>query len=90
MNEALHIASLVIHVLPAAVEQVAQSMATVEAAHVHGTHPNGKLVITLEGPSAAFIMDQVALIRQIAGVINVSLVYQHTEPLHSLNEGVTL
>ncbi|MBP7646607.1 MAG: chaperone NapD [Comamonas sp.] len=90
MNEELHIASLVIHVLPAAVEQVAQSMATVETAHVHGTHPNGKLVITLEGPSAAFIMDQVALIRQIAGVINVSLVYQHTEPLHSLNEGVTL
>lgn len=90
MNEDLHIASLVVHVLPASLERVVQAMSGIEPAQVHGTHPDGKVVVTLEGHSAAFIMDQITLIRQIAGVLNVSLVYQHTEPLHSLNEGVTL
>ena len=39
--------------------------------------------------SADFILDQVAHIRLIDGVLNVSLVYQHAEPRQLLNEGVS-
>lgn len=88
MTDELHIASLVVHVVPAALQQVEQALPRVDSAVVHGSHPDGKLVVTLEGPSAAFIMDQVSAIREIKGVINVSLVYQHTEPQHSFQEGV--
>ena len=89
MNEELHIASLVVHVVPQALTQVEQALAADAAMQVHGTHPDGKLVVTLEGATADEIMDQISQIRLIEGVLNVSLVYQHTEPRQLLNEGVT-
>ena len=88
MTDELHIASLVVHVTPSTLHHVEQSLAQVESAATHGSHPDGKLVVTLEGGSADFIMDQIAQIREIQGVINVSLVYQHTEPQSSLQEGI--
>lgn len=84
----LHIASLVVHVHPQALNQVAQGLLQVDDAQVHGTHPDGKLVVTLEGPNAGAIMDKVAQIQQIEGVLNVSLVYQHAESRHFLNQEV--
>lgn len=84
----LHIASLVLHVMPQTLSHVAQALLQVDDAQVHGTHPDGKLVVTLEGPHAGAIMDKVAQIQQIAGVLNVSLVYQHAEPRHFMNQEV--
>lgn len=84
----LHIASLVVHVMPQTLSHVAQALLLVDDAQVHGTHPDGKLVVTLEGPNAGAIMDKVAQIQQIAGVLNVSLVYQHAEPRHFMNQEV--
>lgn len=89
MTEEMHIASLVVHVVPDALRSIESALAAYEEMQVHGTHPDGKLVVTLEGSTAADIMDQVSQIRQIEGVLNVSLVYQHTEPRQLLNEGVT-
>lgn len=89
MVDELHIASLVVHTMPQALDPVEQALAKMGSIQVHGTHPDGKLVVTLAGPSADFIMDQVAQIRLIDGVLNVSLVYQHAEPLQLLNEGVS-
>jgi len=88
MKDELHIASLVVHVMPQALGAVEQALLAMDDMQVHGTHPDGKLVVTLEGPTAANIMDQIAEIRQITDVLNVSLVYQHTEPRQSLNEGI--
>lgn len=80
MVEEMHIASLVVHVLPAALNNIERELADHDDMQVHGTHPDGKLVVTLEGATAGEIMNQVSQIRLIAGVLNVSLVYQHTEP----------
>ncbi len=88
VTDEIHIASLVVHVMPQALSRVEQGLAGVVDAQVHGTHPDGKLVVTLEGPNASAIMDKVAQIQQIAGVLNVSLVYQHAEPRHFLNQEV--
>lgn len=88
MTDELHIASVVVHIHPDTLQHVEQALRQRQDMQVHGTHPDGKLVVTLEGPSASHIMDLISDIRQIAGVLNVSLVYQHTEPSHLLNEGV--
>ena len=85
----VHIASLVVHVLPQTLARVAQGLLQVDDAQVHGSHPDGKLVVTLEGPNAGAILDKVAQIQQLDGVLNVSLVYQHAEPRHFLNQEVT-
>lgn len=87
MTDEVHIASLVVHVDPRSLSGVEQGLQAVVSAQVHGTHPDGKLVVTLEGPSASAIMDDVAQIQQIEGVLNVSLVYQHAEPRHLMNQG---
>ena len=89
MADELHIASLVVHTMPQALDPVGQALTTMGPVQVHGTHPDGKLVVTLEGPSADFILDQVAQIRLVDGVLNVSLVYQYAEPRQLLNEGVS-
>lgn len=88
MNDELHITSLVVHVIPQALEQVAQKLPAIDGAQVHGSHPSGKLVVTLEASHARDILDRVAQIEQLKGVINASLVYQHVESWQSLNQGV--
>ena len=49
MSDELHIASLVVHVAPASLTGVAQAVTGVDGLVLHGTHPSGKLVVTLEG-----------------------------------------
>ena len=88
-SDELHITSLVVHVVPDAMAEVEQQLGAVEGLHLHGSHPSGKLVITLEAPWAGVILDRVSQIERIPGVINASLVYQHAESWQSLNQGVS-
>lgn len=81
MSEELHIASLVVHALPARLPTVSRRITALPLACVHGASPAGKLVVTLEGDSAHHIVDQVGAIQHIPGVLNVALVYQHIEPV---------
>lgn len=85
----LHITSLVVHVLPQSLAQVAAGVVAIQGAQVHGSHPAGKLVVTLEAPHAREILDCVSQIEQLDGVINASLVYQHVENWQTLNQEVT-
>ena len=88
-NTDLHITSLVVHVLLKALEQVVVGIVKIKGAQIHGSHPAGKLVITLEARHARDILDCVSQIEQLDGVINASLVYQHVENWQSLNQEVT-
>ena len=87
--EELHITSLIVHAAPAALAGVRALIATIAGAEIHGADEQvGKLVITLEAPNSHAILDQVALIQQSPGVITVAMVYQHAEPLESLNSEI--
>jgi nitrate reductase NapD len=85
MNDELHIISLIVHAMPARNEQVCTAIRALPNARIHGSDANGKLVITLEAPTSAEIVDQVGTIQRTHGVINVTMVYQHVESLESLN-----
>lgn len=86
MTEELHITSLVVHAMPAALALTCESIAALPGAQIHGANEaSGKLVVTLEAPSSHAILDQVSLIQQFRGVITVAMVYQHAESLESLN-----
>lgn len=82
-TDELHITSLVVHVVPDQLTAVEQALSQVDGLQVHGTHPTGKLVVTLEAPRAGVILDRVAQIQEIPGVINASLVYQHADSRQS-------
>lgn len=85
MTGDLHITSLVVHAAPARSVAVGASIARIEQARIHGSDPQGRFVVTLEAATAGAILDQVTQIQQLAGVIGVAMVYQHVEPLDSLN-----
>jgi len=82
----LHIASLVVHALPSRLPQVSAAIAALPGACVHGNAPNGKLVVTLEAPGAALLLDAVARIQAFDGVLSAALVYQCADTLEAMNE----
>jgi len=81
-----HIASLVVHTLPHRVDAVADQVATLPGAEIHAVAALGKLVVTLEAPGSGPILDTIATIQRIDGVINAALVYQCADTLESMNE----
>jgi nitrate reductase NapD len=84
----LHITSLVLHALPRHLDRVRRGIAAVQGAELHAAGPTGKLVVTLEAPSAKQIMARVAELQSIDGVISAVLVYQHAESLEKMNEEI--
>ena len=85
----IHISSLVVHVVPDRLAEVENQLLNIGDLQVHGTHPSGKLVVTLEAPGAGEILDHIAQIQQIPGVINASLVYQHADSRQSFDQGAS-
>jgi len=85
----LHIASLVVHALPPRLSQVSVTIAALPGACVHASAPNGKLVVTLEAPGAAPLLDAVARIQALDGVLSAALVYQCADTLEAMNEDIS-
>lgn len=85
MADELHITGVLVHVQPASQAEVCSVITGLAEARIHADDGSGKLVVTLEAPSAGAIVDQVALIQQTPGVLGVAMVYQHAESLDSLN-----
>lgn len=85
-TEELHIASLVVHTAPSRVDRVAGQIATLPDACIHATSERGKLVVTLEAPSARDMTRRVSDIQHIDGVMSAALVYQCADTLATMNE----
>lgn len=85
MSDELHITSLVVHATPGRCAEVGAAIARIGLAQVHGADASGKLVVTLEAPSAGAVLDQITQIQHLHGVIGLAMVYQHVESLESLN-----
>lgn len=88
MPPELHIASLVVHVLPSRLACIAASIATLPDAQVHASSPNGKLVVTLEAGSSEEMTGKVSSIQHLDGVLSATLVYQCSDTLEAMNEEV--
>ena len=88
MNEELHIAGVVVHVRPESTQRVAAAIANLSGAEIHATSGDGKLVVTLEAPSAREIAARIDDIQQFDAVLSASLVYQHNETLEAMMEEV--
>lgn len=75
----LYIASCIARVRS---EHIATAQAAAErilGGPVSASDGNGKFVVVLEGPSTASLLDQMDSIRNIEGVLNIEMVYQHAE-----------
>ena len=75
----LHIASCVARVRPEAMGSAIERIEAVIGCAVSARDAIGKVVIVIEGATTGALLDQMEQIRQIPGVLNVEMVYQHAE-----------
>jgi len=84
----LHIASLVVHAAPARLASVRRAMHDLAGVEVHAASPQGKLVVTLEQPSAEAMTGAIVEIQRLAGVLAATIVYQCADTLEAMNEEI--
>ena len=75
----LHIASCIARVRPDALDAAIPHIEAITGSPVSARSASGKLVIVIEGASTGALLDQMDEIRNIVGVLNVEMVYQHAE-----------
>ncbi len=84
----IHIAGVFVQSRPASLAQVQAAIDALEGAEVFRSSAEGKVVVVLEAASAQSVLETIDEIRALAGVLNVSLVYQHAEPASSLQQEI--
>ena len=65
-----------------------RSVAALECAEPFQSSDDGKLVVVVEAASSAGVVETIDAMRELPGVLNVSLVYQHAEPASSLEQEI--
>jgi nitrate reductase NapD len=75
----VHIAGVLIQVLPAHVDDIVTAVSLLPGAEVTHAMADGRIVAVLEGSHARAVVQQMDSIRALKGVANVALVYQHAE-----------
>jgi len=84
----LHVASLVVHALPANLAAVQGAIGRIAGAEIHATAPEGKLVVTLEQPSADAMTEAVVAVQRLPGVLAATLVWQGADTLEAMNQEI--
>jgi len=75
MNNALHIASLLVHCRPELLEVVKRNLVLLPGTELHQENAAGKLVVVLEAEHESRILDTIRDIQQMPGVLNAALIY---------------
>lgn len=88
MSNELHISSLVVHGKTAYQSKITTAIHQLPGAEIHAVSEQGKFIVTLETASEAKILDCIAHINRIDGVLSTVLVYHHCEGLDALEEEI--
>jgi nitrate reductase NapD len=88
MTEEVHISSLVVHAAPARMQSIQNAIEAMSGAMVHGSSPNGKLVVTLDADSADEMLSMVNTIQRTDGVLSAALVYQYADTVEAMNQEI--
>jgi len=83
-----HVAGLAVMTRPAQVLTVAGALEALENVEVRAIDPAGKLVVVCEGADEDALVAAIGRMRDLAGVLNVALVYQHAEPADAMEEEI--
>lgn len=82
-TEELHISSLIVHIRPEKLQEIAISINLLAGAELITMSPIGKAVVVLEAPNQRVIMEVIDKINTLDGVINTGLVYHEFEKIES-------
>lgn len=87
-SDQIHIASLVVHALPRHADAVIAAVGALPGAQVHAVSATGKLVVTLEAGSDSEMLEAIAAIQHLDGVLTAALVYQCADRREAMEEEV--
>lgn len=76
----MNICGVLVHAVPAAVETLKASLATLDGVEVHQTAADGRIVVTVEDTAARPAIDTLRDINGLSGIVATSLVYHHFDP----------
>lgn len=79
MNDLVHIASLLVQVLPEKRALTEAAILEFSGAEIAHGDERGRLIVTLEAPSESEILQNLTDIQLLAGVVSASLVYHQTD-----------
>lgn len=86
MKPEVHIAGLLVQTQPEQRKKVAKAIGGLRQAEVPAIGRNGKLVVVCECDSDDRLMALIGRVRELPGVLNVALVYQHVESAEAMEE----
>ena len=75
----MNLSSVIVHCAPDQMANVSEQLGTLSGVEVHAAD-DGKLIATLEAESEQGVADLYEVVRQVAGVLSVSMVYHQYEP----------
>ncbi|HYC35582.1 MAG TPA: chaperone NapD [Usitatibacter sp.] len=81
-----HIVSCVAYVQPEMAEAISQAITRTGLAEVPRSDGLGKLVVLIEAPTSAAILDVMDAVRALDGVLALHIAYQHSELATDLQE----
>lgn len=84
----VHIAGVLIHARPADVVPVAALLAEMDGVEVHDTTPEGRLIVVCESTSSRGVFERIEHMRDLPGVVDTALVYQHAEPAAEMEKEI--
>lgn len=84
----IHIAGVYVQARPGRERAVASALAILPNTEVHAVGGAGRLVAVCECASADETLELIARMRDLPGVLNVALVYQHAESAAAMEEEI--
>lgn len=84
----LHISGLVLRARPERLAAVTDVLQRLPGAETVAHDALGKLALTLETGSEQALLDVIARLERLPGVLNVALVYHHHEPARDLAQEI--
>jgi nitrate reductase NapD len=85
----LHIASVLVQARAVAVARLCRDIPALPGATLAQWADDGRLVVVVEHDSAHGVLQTLSALRDLPGVLNVALVYQHAEPWDAMQQPMT-
>ena len=79
MGSPINICGLLVHALPAKVDEVRARLLQLPGIEVHAVSPEGRLVVTLENADDREMADTFGRVQALPDVLSASLIYHHSE-----------
>lgn len=85
-----NICGVLIHVKNNYTEQVKKNLLSRAGVEVHEMTPEGRLIVTIEGESSAYVADTLTGFYKIEGVLSASMVYQFSDAIAAIEEEISV